>query len=179
MHEFSFFRCPITRTIQDETVNLSDVFKRIKDGTYRWPIEALRSMTDVKEKREYKGRELDFVTFSGLFSKRCKEGLVMHSGYICLDFDHVRDYKRLWTDLKTDKETDLRLMFRSPSGDGIKAVFYVGEILPEEHEAMFDQLSEYIATEYGVKPDPSGRDVCRPCYLSDDREAYMKSNINL
>lgn len=179
MNEFSFFRCPITRTVQDKTVSLSDVYKVIKDGTYRWPIEALRSLKDDKARREYKGRELDFVTFSGVFSKRCKDGLVAHSGYICLDFDHVANFERLWRDLKGDKGTDLRMLFRSPSGDGIKAVYYVGEILPEEHEGVFEMLSEYVATEYGVKPDPSGRDVCRPCYLSDDREAYMKSNINL
>ena len=46
-------------------------------------------MQSPAEAKMYKATHFDYCTFSGLFRKRSEKELIMHSGLICLDFDHV------------------------------------------------------------------------------------------
>lgn len=174
MDEMTIFRHPVRNTEPWMTVSLGEIRERIFSDKYHGPTEELRGLKTVEERRRFKGENLDYVTFSGVFRKRCAEGLVEHSGYICLDFDHVQNFKRLWNSLKEDTELDLCLMFRSPSGDGIKAVFWVGEEAKTRHRECFEMLRDYVSMMYGEDADKSGKDVCRPCFLCCDPNVYYK-----
>lgn len=156
---------------------VEDVYNLIRCGRYRERTERLRALTDAKERRALKARSLDYVTFSGVFGYRMATSIREHSGLICLDFDHVRNMERLWEGLKG--EDGLRLMFHSPSGDGIKAVFAVeGVRNAEEHLAAFVRLRTYVMVRYGVEADGSGKDVCRACFLCFDPCAYLRSGAS-
>ena len=86
---FSFFRKPIQNIEPIRAVGIVDVYRYII-GHYAQPqTEALRLMLSSSEAKRYKATHFDYCTFSGLFRKRNEKELIMHSGLMCLDFDHV------------------------------------------------------------------------------------------
>lgn len=90
-YQFSFFRKPIHNTEPIRAVGIVDIYRYIV-GHYAEPqTKALRMLEDRKEAKLYKTANFDFCCFSGLFRKRCERELLMHSGLMCIDFDHVAD----------------------------------------------------------------------------------------
>ena len=59
------------------------------------PTALIGSMQSSPEAKRYKATHFDYCTFSGLFRKRNEKELIMHSGLMCLDFDHVEDIGEL------------------------------------------------------------------------------------
>lgn len=123
----------------------------------------------------------DYATFSGEFTRRRDDALLAHSGLICLDFDHIDQ----WHDggrlsgvyglryaLMHDAAVDTALLFRSPGGDGLKWVVPI-DLAQGTHADWFEILSFYVSRNYGVEPDPSGRDLSRACYLPWDPDVVM------
>ena len=138
---FSFYRPPISSaTIPTETLSLGEVFRRITtDRTLQENTEELRTLilTDGEEAYRTRKREtLPSVTFGGVFDYRSrdsktlqekgKRGLLSLSGLITIDIDHISQTGLSLEDLRDrlsrDKETGVRLIFVSPSGDGLKLV---------------------------------------------------------
>ena len=54
-------------------------------------ITALRNESDEKKQSEMKSN-LSCFTVGGLFSRRCEEGLIQHSGLCAVDLDSAEDY---------------------------------------------------------------------------------------
>ena len=118
-HSFSFFPKPIQTKEPTRCVSIPEVYHYIVDPQYaKQQTDMLRSMTDKDAAKKYKAENFDFCTFSGIFQRRCKDGLVQHSGLLCLDFDHVADLPGLRERLLHDEYFATELLFRSPSGDG-------------------------------------------------------------
>ena len=149
-----------------------------RDAPVRRVEEGSATRRDVQR---FKARHFDYATFSGEFTRRGEEGLLRHSGLICFDFDHIGGWKGgegiggvygLRYVLSRDPSLDTVLLFRSPGGDGLKWVVAV-DLARATHAEWFDALSCYVARNYGVETDPSGRDVARSCYLPWDPEALM------
>ena len=89
---FSFFRKPIQNIEPIRAVGIVDVYRYIT-GHYAQPqTEALRLMATSPEAQRYKATHFDYCTFFGPFRKRNEKELIMHSGLMCLDFDHVGKY---------------------------------------------------------------------------------------
>ena len=174
--QFSFYRKPVSNPLVYKDITLQDAFNYITGPYAKGQTDVLRSIEDSKQKAQYKAWHFDYVTFSGCFRKRSNECLIQHSGLVCFDFDHVGD-KLAVDDLKRqiieDESLDVRLAFRSPSGDGLKVVLAV-EILKYPHWDWFMCLSRYFEANYGIAPDPSGKDVARACFLPHDAECYLK-----
>lgn len=82
------------------------------------------------------------------------------------DFDHVQDFDALRTTLEADPYTCL--LFRSPSGDGLKLVVKVPAII-KDHKGRFDALMRYFN-----RPDfdPKNGNLSRVCYESWDPEVF-------
>ena len=86
---FSFFRKPIQNIEPMRAIGIVDVYRYVI-GHYAQPqTENLRQMQSSPEAKRYKATHFDYCTFSGLFRKRNEKELIMHSGLMCLDFDHV------------------------------------------------------------------------------------------
>ena len=88
---FSFFRKPIQNTEPLRAIGIVDVYRYVVGHYARPQTEALRSMVSPADAKRYKAAHFDYCTFSGLFRKRNEKELIMHSGLMCLDFDHVED----------------------------------------------------------------------------------------
>ena len=154
----------------------------------------LRSLIDSAVRRAYKAQNFDYVTFSGRFNVRKIDGLMSHSGFMCFDIDHIDSEVRLQeikSLLVNDSLLPPVLLFRSPSGNGLKWIVEVPDkhwltqcqqrtvngqqsyidIITQNHRTLYERIREYLLQEYEIGCDATS-DVARPCYLCYDPDAY-------
>lgn len=144
-------------------------------GHYAQPqTESLRSMLSSPESKRYKATHFDYCTFSGLFRKRNEKELIMHSGLMCLDFDHVENIVELKQQLLNHEYFDTELLFVSPSGSGLKWIIPV-DLKGWEHSRYFKAVANCIKATGLPSVDMSGSDVARSCFLPYDPQAYINS----
>ena len=177
MPSFSYYHCPITNTKPNEQITLLDVFNRVKDDSdngYKARTLELRGISDPEAASQYKRTHFDFVTASGIFSKRSNSGLVCHSGLLTLDFDHVENLPLVKEALLADANLDLviDMMFDSPSGTGFKSLVSIN-IMQHQHHKWFEALAKYLKRRYDLEVDKSGKDVARACFLPYDPNVYI------
>ncbi|MCG8532893.1 MAG: hypothetical protein MI749_19860, partial [Desulfovibrionales bacterium] len=132
----------------------------------------LRCITDKKEARQYKAAHFDYVTFSGVFSKRSDAALLKHSGLLVIDFDHVEDVPELSNSLLQDEYFETEILFTSPSGDGFKWIISI-DITEHSHKDWFVSIKNYIQQTYDLEVDSAGKDVSRACFLPHDTQIYL------
>lgn len=148
--------------------HINHVLNRIKTGANKELIDRIRITGNAELKKQ-----LPCILFSGEFSKRNANGLLKHSGYICLDFDKFPDSDTLltWKDtLQSDEYT--YCVFLSPSGYGLKCIVKI-PANATKHKAYFSALQDYYGCEYF---DKACKDVCRICFESYD--PYLTINQN-
>ena len=178
LFSFSFFHSPITNVEPCRTINLLDAYKYIVSDKAKERTEKLRTITDPREARKFKSSNFDYCTFSGLFDTRNDKALIQHSGYLCIDFDHVEELSLLFRFLLEDKYFETMLLFRSPSGNGLKWVIKI-DIAESTHTDYCRAIFNYISKEYDIKVDESCKDVSRACFLPYDPDCYIKQNLLL
>lgn len=171
---FSFYKRPVSNTVPFKEMDLVQVYDYIKSNYAVQHTTTLRDQKELKQIREYKKYNFDYVTFSGLFSKRSDNALMRHSGLICVDFDHLTDKDSLKLKLLQDEYFDTEMLFVSPSGDGLKWVLSI-DIAKHSHSKYFGGIEGYIKQTYGLQIDPSGKDVSRACFLPHDPEVFINT----
>lgn len=134
-------------------------------------VEALRALPYGSAEFNQAKRQMPCYTPSGVFSVRNSEGLICHSGVLCIEWDKVEDCQEL-------KELLGSLPFiyyggLSCSGKGIFALIKIAD--PTKHREYFKALSEYFGG-IGYKVDESGKDVCRLRVASWDAEPIFNTN---
>lgn len=169
---FSYFKAPVSNTIPSREIPITDVYQLIKGETFKDQTLRLQAIADKSASRTFKAANFDYVTFSGMFSKRSDKSLVRHSGLIALDFDKVEDVATLRQQLLQDEYFDTELLFVSPSGNGLKWVVSI-DITKATHLRYFQAISAYIRHTYTIEVDQSGKDVSRACFLSYDPLSYI------
>lgn len=187
MPGFSIFRRPITNKYPYQVVNLIDVYNYIICNYAKDRTNELRTIKDDRYRRQYKANKFDYCTFSGIFSVRTDKAIIQHSGLICLDFDHLKDVEAFFEALKEDTYFETLLLFRSPSGDGLKWVISFhdsyfrygkdGESYSDYQVRFFAGLYNYIFNHYDVEVDRSCRNLSRACYLPHDPAAYLNPSL--
>ena len=119
-------------------------------------VEALRALPYGSDAFNQAKRQMPCYTPSGVFSVRNSEGLVKHSGVLCIEWDKVED-----VDALKDLLGGLPFVYYaglSCSGRGVFALVKIAE--PTKHREYFRALSEYFGG-IGYRVDESGKDVCR------------------
>lgn len=175
---FSFFRRPIRNTRPCRETSPEDIFKYLVSDYAKSHTEHLRTITDNKARSKYKADNLDYITPGGIFRSRKESDILKPSGYMVIDFDHIPDPQGLVRKLATDEHFETVLAFRSPSGDGVKWIVALPNITKPDGTAytygeFFTMLSNYSRLYYGVEADPSGKDICRACFLPYDPDAFL------
>jgi hypothetical protein len=154
------------------------VLDRIKNGNSRELCEKIRMYegADNKSKRNELKKLLPAICFSGKFINRSKQGIVEHSGLICIDFDgfldewSMLDYKAF---LINDEYS--YAVFVSPSGDGLKVLVKIPPSI-DNHVNFFLSLKRY----YNVPEfDTTTKDISRVCFESWDPDLYINENSTL
>lgn len=177
---FSIFAAPICRkdATPEKEVTLEEVYEYIRSDTAKGRTVDLRTLPDKKDRDALKRKTFDFVTFSGTFSNRREDGLIRHSGLICLDLDHIgtaAQVESMKAKVAADDDIPVVLTFTSPSGDGMKVIVKVDIQPPTDHKIAFQALADIFKQKYGLIVDPSGKDVCRACFLPYDPNAILRT----
>ena len=173
-NEFSYFSAPVLNTRPTKTCGLREIYELIRSERWAKTTERLRSLQSATQRREYKAYNLDYVTFSGVFTARRTSALRAYSHLICLDIDHVgteSEVRELQQRLENDTCLMPRLMFRSPSGDGLKIV--IQSASKSVHITTYNSAVQHIQRTYGVQPDNTP-DIARACFLCYDPHAYYR-----
>jgi hypothetical protein len=158
-----------------QTVTIGVVLEAIQAGVYRYPVEWLRHLRLSQGQAAYNTakQHLDAVTFGGTFAPtRSKSTLVQHSGLVHGDLDHLSDL--LATKQALCAEPALVYAFTSPGGDGLKVGVSVEAVEDDaRYKHAWQTMADYFHGQYGVTWDPSGKDVCRLCFVSWDPALYV------
>lgn len=119
-------------------------------------VEALRALPYGSEAFQTAKRSMPCYTPSGVFGVRNSEGLISHSGVICIEWDAVEDCQAL-----KDLLGGLSFIYYaglSCSGRGVFALIKIAD--PSKHRAYFRALADYFDG-IGCEVDRCGSDVCR------------------
>jgi hypothetical protein len=173
--------CPLTEVIEEIRAGSNGV--RAKIANIRTKARSLREFRNCgqaneeelkKREKELKELKKGLPAFlaSGTFKSRKKNGLLMHSGIICIDLDHL--YERLpVVHAKLCESLYLLALWTSPSGNGFKGLVRISSD-PEKHLASFRAVDQHIFELTGERMDQKCKNVDRLCFLSYDPEIYVK-----
>ena len=176
--KMSFFRRPIKNTKPCREASPQDLYQYLVSDYAKAHTEHIRTIADNRERSRYKAANLDYITPGGTFRSRKENELIQASGYMVIDFDHIPNAKGLVKRLANDTNFETVLAFRSPSGDGVKWIVALPDTnkpdgTPFTYGEFFTILSNYSKKIYGIEADPSGKDICRACFLPHDPDAFI------
>jgi hypothetical protein len=172
----SLFRNGISQKKDPQNIDIQKILTSIKSpstNVLKNKVTKLRSLKTKKEKSDFK-KKFPYVTFSGVFEERAADKLIEHSGFIVLDFDDLEHLEDTFEQLKS--ESYIFAMFVSPRGTGLKILV---KINPNKHLDSFLELEKYFSKNYNLKVDPSGKDVCRACFLTYDPNLFQNQDSKL
>ena len=190
--EFSYFRAPIRGVVPAAGATMRQVWRYVVSDRAKERTCALRRLSEKKERQQYKANQLDYVTPSALVRRRGSGGLVAHSGIIVMDIDGIESEERVMEikhALIGDREMPVAMVFRSPSGDGLKvwyrfddeAVKYINEggeeAICRKHKCYYEAMRCYLRERYAIECDATS-DVMRACYLCWDGDAYFDESTD-
>ena len=163
------------------SLTLGEALNTIVDGLYADWITQLRHLRETswpETYREAKGRLPQF-TFAGTFAPtRAKAYLQQHSGIVHADLDHLPDVQEIKLRLMQDPCT--AYLFLSTGGDGLK---YGVRMAPVDSNDAYQRAWQMVCDDhqarYGITWDPSGKDVCRLCFVSWDPACYINPDAEL
>jgi len=173
---FSFYVSPITNLFPKTDISIIQVYDLLKSQNLQGITQKLRAAQNKPAADEIKKTSLPYVTFSGIFRKRCDNELIRRSCYYCLDCDHLGDrWQQVWNFI-IDNFNPV-LLFRSPSSDGIKVIFIID---PEiDHASYFEAFYRYFVGKLGIYIDHACKNVSRACFLCYDPNAYLNKSAKV
>lgn len=161
---------------------LFSVLNDIRKGVYADAILKLRNKIDDKQSYRKKKKQLPSVCFSGIFwDSHYKHNVNLYTNLLVVDIDHIENEKSGIRQLLIN-DPKIVALWESASGQGFKALLYINyssTISPENlwvvHEkCAFPQVQQYLKKSYGIKIDPSGKDVTRHCFVSYDPNIFLR-----
>ena len=149
-------------------VDIQKIIDRIKIGKSKELIEQIRSgRKDLKN-------QLPCILFAGEFSERNGNSLITHSGLMVVDFDKYPDNETMLEHLELLKQNPhFKILFISPSGNGIKGVVRIPQATKESHSKYFKSFQKEFKYDYF---DISNSNVDRVCFESYDPNIYVNDN---
>lgn len=171
---FSFLRKGVWTTEPCGVMDPYSAYVYIRDGVAKFQTERLREIMDPAAFKKYKQSQFESVIFSGVYERKCDDGLREPSGYVCLDFDHV-DVKATRELLMGLEMFETVLMFRSPSGHGVKWV--VNNKTLFNHKAFYVAVYNYLKETYHLVADLDAADLSHGCLLPWDPDVYINPNF--
>lgn len=129
------------KTEVEKEIEINTILNDIKDGTYKELIQSLRSGNEEAKK------QLPMVAAHGLFENfRKKDQFIEASGLVILDIDEVDDdLEEIKQDIMESYDSVYAAMV-SPSGDGIKLLYYVNPYLINADS--YRQIGKELVSEF-------------------------------
>lgn len=143
---FLSFQYNIKQTHNLHLRRLEDLYELIKTGGNRFddlPNKTLqiRNEQDHNKQNELKAKLLPYACFNGRFSTKSEDGLLFYSPYTAIDFDQFKTEEELLGIAYWLTQTPcVKMLFRSPSGQGLKAIVEHTNTNPKKHRALYNEL---------------------------------------
>ncbi len=121
---------------------------------------------------------LPYMVCADFFPKVRKKENFLSTERFLIDIDHLSEYQLDISELKEKLKTNpsIELLFISPSGDGLKALFKLSEKITDSayYALFFKSFCLQFAKEYqlGAAVDIKTNDVSRCCFVSYDPDTY-------
>ena len=173
--KFSFYKRPIKNKVPCREITLQQLHTYLTSDYAKANTERLRSIEDEDAAKAFKQMNFDYVTPAGIFSYRKADKIVTPSGLIVLDIDHLKDADEVEATfqlLLNNPRLETQLLFRSPSGHGLKWIIEIVNNEGHDHKYYFQAVENYLRT-YGIVVDPSGKDISRACFVPYDPAAFI------
>ena len=158
------------------TTDWLTVMENVRSDRYKDRIESLRLLlNDPVAYRESKTK-LPSITFSGTFSPhREKENVETATGFLIPDLDHLPDVEEVFKLVSQD--ANIWFVFRSPSGKGLKCSLRSNGISTDaDIKKFFAAADRYFSEKYGLKLDPSCKDISRLTFVSYDPDLFINES---
>lgn len=134
-------------------------------------IDEIRNES-VKERKDYLKKNLPGYCFNGIFTTRSDRGFLEHSGIAIIDLDKIPTNKFTQEFTALCKLPFTLAAWRSPSGNGIKALIRIPKCNAHEHSLRLKTFAIYYSSEY-IDLDT---DICRFCFTSYDANPYINES---
>jgi len=154
------------------TTTWQQALANIKSDKYKKVIQQGQKITDKVKYRQFKTK-LPAITFGGTFKNpRSCNNLESPTGFLIPDLDHLRNIDLVFDLLCQDE--NIWFVFRSPSGEGIKAGIRAKGILSDtEHKQFYYAIEQYFKDLYNLKIDPACKDIARLTFISYDPDLWI------
>ena len=164
-------------------MTLFDALNSIRIKIYEKQIGNIRRLLSKNNIQSYraKKKQLPSYIFTGIvFGERYKFNISGYTSLIVVDIDKLENIELVKSQLKSDRH--VICVWTSPSGNGLKALFYLEYATPAKEEdtwvlhehCAFPQIANYLSTNYGIQVDKTGADITRLCFVSSDSEIHLK-----
>jgi VirE N-terminal domain len=187
--QFSLY--PRKLNVNDFTiVNLLEVIRMIKSEGLRNKARQIREAREIgDEARRTKIKDsLPYITHSGIFTPRENAGLKLPGFTYQLDIDKIPNPQEVLNKLIEDRELIVLFATIGASGNGIKALLFLKELMflrdswtPEQYSKAYHQVTDilesYFSDKYGVKIDTQMKAISQPFYLFHSPELHVHKNF--
>jgi len=164
-------------------VHAGKIINAIKSGRWEEPVKQIRrvytkALLRIGDRKAAKlavdlfKKNLAAILWSGRFSRRANDALIEHSGLLCADIDDLGSSAILaGVRAKLLTSPYLLVLFLSPTGRGLKAIFRVPADAGK-HAGSFCAIEQHVRELTGVQIDQACKDVARLCFISCDPDVY-------
>lgn len=176
---FSLFKQPITHNLRPvSNVGLQQVFEYLTDpetGANTLHLRRLIAAGQTEAAKAWKLAQFPGVTFSATFAPtRAAANLQTFSGLLCVDFDHLQNIEAARARLLNYENMRPVLLFTSPSGNGIKAVYRLpAETTAASFADVWRAAAFTLKADLHLEADPACKDLSRLCFLPFDPYAVL------
>ena len=170
-------------------MSIGRVLNGIRSCAYGNEIIAARACLFNEDKVGYDKikSELPAVTFCGTFAKGHKADECTHyNNILVIDIDKLDEIQFESTRDSLMQDPYVAAFWVSPSGKGFKGLVelqYDDDLkklnLKDRHKAAFQSFFAYLLANYNIELDASGKDVCRLCYMSADKDIVVKEHAEM
>jgi len=156
-------------------IGFADVVTMLSSSQMRGLIEPLRAMADHKQQHDYKAAKLPWFATPLFVDDIALNANAISTELIVIDIDGLPVESVSGVKLALSSDKHVALVFVSPGGAGIKAVFRLPEPIKDNvvHHQYYMWISRYLKYRYGLEADPGTKDIRRATYLSYDPEPYV------
>lgn len=167
---FSSITSVVRPVMKTDTDSVLDIIQNGLCFNLRLRVAKLRATSNDKKFAALKAA-LPVATWNGIFNYRDSLGCEIYSSLTALDFDHVENLSEIENWLRGFP--CVYAYFRTPSGNGIKAIVLHDNRRKENHADLYAQLLIHFKCK---SQDSSTSDLGRGNYLSHDTAVWRNSN---